>query len=117
VTGSAGLWSLAEAFDLIPAPPNGEVAELLAGWWALPRVFGCASARTSPVWVVVAPSPSVWCGRCASEQYAAERRCAVCHRLLRLRRAVALHFEMRSVLVMGRAHQHCLGHSRQTSST
>lgn len=116
-TGSPALWTLAEAFDLIPAPPNGEVAELLAGWWALPRVFGCSTARTSPTWVVVAPSPAVWCRGCALEAYAIERRCAVCHRPVRLRRAVALHFEMRSVLVLGRAHQHCLGHSRPTSST
>jgi hypothetical protein len=114
-TGSPELWALGEPHDVIPAPPNQVVADLLHDWWTLGRRFGCPSARSSRVWYVVCPDPSALCHECAVEVFASERRCALCGRRVRLSRCHDLLFEVGDTLrVLGRAHQHCLnGRSHQ----
>jgi hypothetical protein len=113
VTGSDALWSMAETLGVVPSPPDPVLAATLSAWWAEPRQFGCLSASSSPLWVLVMPSPLVLCARCAGEAYAVERRCAYCHRPVRLRRALTLAYEMRGVHVMGRCHRHCAEQARR----
>ena len=103
------MWSLAEKCEVIPSPPNGELARLLNDWWTMPCHFGCLAARTSPTWLVVAPDPSIWCDSCALERFDAERRCCYCHQpIRRINRSDVLVYELRGqVRLMGRAHASC----------
>lgn len=106
--GTPALWDLAEAFGVVPAPPDEALARLLAGWWAAPRLFGCVSASRQPSWTVVAPDLRVWCEQCARERFAQERRCVYCGDDVRLRRSAVLAFEMSGgVRVLARAHAAC----------
>lgn len=72
------VWGLASALDVVPSPPDERTREILSGWWERPRAFGCAEARRSPIWSVVAPDPSVWCGECGIRRLLEERRCWHC---------------------------------------
>jgi hypothetical protein len=107
-TGSPALWSVADLAGIVPMPPDSEVARLLNEWWGHPRSFGCASARWCSPWLVVAPSPDIWCPTCAEERLAGERRCVYCWDEVRVRRSNLLVHEMhQSVRVLARAHLHC----------
>jgi hypothetical protein len=108
-TGSSELWAIADVAGIIPAPPDAELARLLASWWATgPRRFGCAAARTGTDWCVVAPDPQVWCATCAMARFADESRCIYCHLPVRHRRSNSLLFEMNGgVRILARAHRHC----------
>lgn len=106
-TGSAGMWALGEVFGVVPMPPNGELANLLADWWRMPRSFGCNAARSSS-WTVVPPSPDIWCPSCATELFDRERRCFYCGgRIRKVNASDALIYEMRGVRLLGRAHAPC----------
>lgn len=108
-TGSPGLWALADAAGVVPAPPDPELAALLGNWWAVPRVFGCQGARGSAVWTVIAPDPSVLCPDCALLAYEDCRTCAYCKgKIRKVAKADLLAFEMNhGVRVFGRAHADC----------
>jgi hypothetical protein len=114
-TGSPALWSIGDAAGgIIPSPPDAVLASLLAAWQTQPRMFGCVGAKGSAAWVVVMPSPAILCARCAFDVFGAERRCAYCHRQVRLSRADSLLFEVGDHLrVVGRAHEHCGQHARK----
>lgn len=105
--GTAALWSFADAFDLVPAPADGRLTQLLQAWWGSPRVWGCTSAAASPLWLVVLPDPSVWCGLCGMAVFRDERRCTWCHEHLSRRTATGLHYEFGGGVLLGRAHQRC----------
>jgi hypothetical protein len=108
ITGSPVLWEVADLAGVVPCPPDAVVARLLSEWWSRPRSFGCVSAKWSTPWLVIAPSPDIWCASCAEEQLARERRCIYCGRDVRPRRANLLVHEMHeSVRVVARAHLHC----------
>lgn len=113
-TGSPALWAVGDQYGgVVPVPPDAHLALMFAGWWTVPRTFGCATARTSPVWNVVLPDPRVLCPRCAVEAYQTERRCAYCGREVRLSKAVSLLFEMGDrIRILGRAHRHCSEQAR-----
>lgn len=101
------IWSLAEAFDVIPAPPTERLARLLADWWTQPRVFGCTSARRlGAVWHVVAPDARILCASCAAERLAAETRCCYCGGTVS-DDGSTLVFEMRGIHVLARCHVQC----------
>ena len=108
-TGSPALWALADHFGVVPSPPNDNLSQLLRGWWTLPRSFGCAAAQVPGVpWFVVAPQPSVWCGRCAAERFPVETRCAYCREAVDPPEGVLIYTEMRGgVTVLGHAHLGC----------
>lgn len=105
------LWSLADALGIVPQPPNARLAATLAGWWSRPRLIGCQSLKTDATapWFVLAPDPAVICGGCLAERHRAERRCLYCHRLVAPEDEVALVYEMKTVTVVGRAHERCHG--------
>lgn len=107
VTGSGELWAIGDRAGVVPLPPDQYLGLMLSGWWSLPRSFGCTTARSSPAWNIVLPSPAIWCPPCALDRYHAERRCAYCRKEVRRSRALALLFEMDSIRVLGRAHEHC----------
>lgn len=112
-TGSAELWALGEPAQVIPAPPDEELAAMLGSWWTLPRTFGCESALTAETWTVVAPSPLILCSDCAVKAFDTVRACAYCRKPVRLSKASALFFEMNlNVRVLGRAHRHCAEKAR-----
>lgn len=112
--GSPALWALAEACDVIPAPPDPALAGLLRGWWELPRTYGCQAAKTTGSWTIVAPHPEVWCPDCALVKFETLRVCCYCHQTIRrLSRSDALIFQMRQqVNVLARAHSHCAEEAR-----
>jgi hypothetical protein len=108
-TGSAELWRIADGFGLVPVPPNRTLAQLFAAWWSQPRRFGCTSASRSPAWVVIAPSPEVYCPTCALQRLRDEDRCCYCGRDVSRRRRSSLLFEQQSrgIRFVGVAHPRC----------
>jgi hypothetical protein len=114
MTGSSGLWSLAEAAGIVPAPPDDVLAAMLGSWWRLPRSFGCPEAARCVVWTVVAPSPLILCTECALVAFDSVRACAYCRKAVRLAKGEGLFFEMNhGVRVIGRAHRHCAEKARR----
>jgi hypothetical protein len=107
LTGSRALWEMADALGVVPTPPNGPLARLLAAWWERPRTFACSAAKTDPTWVVIAPDPSISCPRCAVVRFEREQRCIYCGDLT-TRPDLVLAFEMTGeVRVLARAHENC----------
>lgn len=103
------VWSLAEAFEVVPTPPTERLARLLAGWWTYPRAFGCSTAkRLGAAWHVVAPDSRIWCAECAAERLQREARCWYCGGPV-VDDGATLVFEMRSVHVLARTHVECHG--------
>jgi hypothetical protein len=106
--GSKNLWGLADALGIVPAPPDGRLAELLLEWWGEPRSFGCPHAAAQPWWTVVAPDRRIWCSACATERFGEEHRCFYCGEPVRQRRSAALAVEMTGqVRVVARVHPRC----------
>ena len=56
---------------------------------------------------MLAPDPAVICGVCLAARYGEERRCLYCRRFVAPEDEVALVYEMRTVTVVGRAHERC----------
>jgi|GEM_PF-5281271 len=101
------VWSLAEAFEVVPIPPTERLARLLQGWWTHPRKFGCTTAKRFGVaWHVVAPDSRIWCAECAAERLQVEARCCYCGGVI-ADDGATLVFEMRSVHVLARTHVVC----------
>jgi hypothetical protein len=113
-TGSAQMWALAEECQVIPHPPDRVLSTMLSSWWSTGRIFGCVTARSS-AWFIVMPTPELWCGSCAGERFATERRCAYCARPVRLSKADTLVYEMADITILGRGHRHCAERARKES--
>ena len=119
-TPSRSLFTLGEALGVVPIPPDEALAGMLAAWWTLPRSFGCETASRSPEWVVVPPSPAIYCPACAVVALEAERRCAYCRARVARRSRSALAFEMSlagapgQVKVAGWAHRSCAETARRS---
>ena len=72
------IWRLADSLGTVPREADAVMRRQARAWWNLPRTFACPHAKPSPLWLVVWPLPSAWCGECGPRALEEVSLCSYC---------------------------------------